>query len=66
MAYLREQLRRIEAAEPPDLWAGIESRMSEERPQVDANIGGVVAFRKPGSDRRRRVAAGPLLRRSSH
>jgi hypothetical protein len=58
MADLRKQLRRIEAAEPPDLWAGIESRVREERPQVDANIGSVVAFRKPGSDQRRRAAAG--------
>ena len=58
MADLREQLRRIEAAEPPDLWAGIESRAREERPQLDSNIGSVVAFRKQGSDRRRRVAAG--------
>jgi hypothetical protein len=58
MADLREQLRRIEAAEPPDLWAGIEARAREERPQVDANIGSLVAFRKPGSDQRRRVAAG--------
>ena len=58
MADLREQLRRIEAAEPPDLWAGIESRAREERPQVDANVGSVVAFRKPGSDQRRRLAAG--------
>jgi hypothetical protein len=58
MADLREQLRRIEAAEPPDLWAGIESRAREERPQLDSNIGSVVAFRKQGSDQRRRVAAG--------
>jgi hypothetical protein len=58
MADLREQLRRIEAAEPPDLWAGIESRAREERPQVDANVGSVVAFRKQGSDQRRRLAAG--------
>lgn len=58
MADLRERLRRIEAAEPPSLWAGIESRAREERPQMDANIGSVVAFRKPGSDQRRRVAAG--------
>ena len=58
MADLREQLRRIEAAEPPDLWAGIEARAREGRPQVDANVGSVVAFRKPGSDQRRRVAAG--------
>jgi hypothetical protein len=58
MADLREQLRKIEAAEPPDLWAGIEARAREERPQVDANIGSVVAFRKQGSDQRRRVAAG--------
>jgi hypothetical protein len=58
MADLREQLRKIEATEPPDLWAGIEARAREERPQVDANIGSVVAFRKQGSDQRRRVAAG--------
>ena len=58
MADLREQLRRIEAAEPPDLWAGIEARAREGRPQVDANVGSVVAFRKQGSDRRRRVSAG--------
>ena len=60
MADLREQLRRIEAAEPPDLWAGIESRAREGRPQVDTNIGTVVAFRKQGSEQRRRVAAGLL------
>jgi hypothetical protein len=58
MVDLREQLRRIEAAEPPDLWPGIEARAREERPQVDTNIGSVVAFRKQGSDQRRRVAAG--------
>ena len=58
MADLREQLRRIEAAEPPDLWAGIESRARGERPQVDANTGSVVAFRKQGSDQRRRLEAG--------
>jgi hypothetical protein len=58
MADLREQLRRIEAAEPPDLWAGIEARAREERPQMDTNIGSGVAFRKQGLDQRRRVAAG--------
>ena len=58
MPDLRGQLRRIEAAEPPDLWAGIEARAREERPQVDANIGSVVVFRKQGSDQRRRVSAG--------
>ncbi len=60
MADLREQLRRIEAAEPPDLWAGIESRAREERPEMDTNLGTVVAFRKQGSEQRRRVAAGLL------
>ena len=60
MADLREQLRRIEAAEPPDLWAGIESREREESPEMDTNVGSVVAFRKPGSEQRRRVAAGLL------
>jgi hypothetical protein len=58
MADLREQLRRIEAAEPPDLWADIESRAREGRPQMDTNVGSVVAFRKQGSEQRRRVAAG--------
>lgn len=57
MADLREQLRRIEAAEPPDLWAGIESRTREERP-VDTNIASVVAFQGRRSEQRRRVAAG--------
>jgi hypothetical protein len=57
MADLREQLRRIEAAEPPDLWAGIESRAREEGPQMDTNIASVVAFRRRGSEQRRRVAA---------
>jgi hypothetical protein len=58
MADLRERLRKIEAAEPPELWAGIEARAREERPQVDPNIGSGVAFRKQGSDQRRRVVAG--------
>jgi len=58
MADLREQLRRIEAADPPNLWAAIESRAREERPQMDANIASVVAFRGRGSEVRRRVAAG--------
>ena len=60
MADLREQLRRIEAAEPPDLWAGIESRAREERPQMDTNIASVVAFQGRRSQQRRRVAAGLL------
>lgn len=60
MADLREQLRRIEAAEPPDLWAGIESRAREERPQMDTNIASVVAFRGRRTEQRRRVAAGLL------
>jgi hypothetical protein len=60
MADLREQLRRIEATEPPDLWAEIESRTGEGRPRMDASIGSVVAFRKQGVDQRRRVAAGLL------
>jgi hypothetical protein len=58
MVDLREQLRRIEVAEPPELWTGIEARAREERPQVDANTASVVAFRRRGSERRRRVAAG--------
>lgn len=60
MADLREQLRRIEAAEPPDLWAGIESRAREERPRMDTNIASVVAFQGRRSEQRRRVAAGLL------
>lgn len=60
MGDLREQLRRIEVTEPPDLWAEIESREREGRPQLDAGIGSVVAFRKQGSEQRRRVAAGLL------
>jgi hypothetical protein len=58
MADLREQLRRIEAAEPPDLWADIESREREGGPRMDTSIGSVVAFRTRGSDQRRRVTAG--------
>jgi hypothetical protein len=58
MADLRAQLRRIETAEPPDLWEGIEARAREERPQMDTNIASVVAFRGRGSELRRRVAAG--------
>ena len=60
MADLREQLRRIEAAEPPELWAGIESRAREGRPQVDTNIASVVAFQGRRSEQRRRVASGLL------
>jgi hypothetical protein len=60
MADLREQLRRIEAAEPPDLWAGIESRAREGGPQMDTNIASVVAFQGRRSEQRRRVAAGLL------
>jgi hypothetical protein len=57
MADLRAQLRRIEAASPPDLWAGIEARVREERPQMDTNVTSIDAFREPGWDRRRRLAA---------
>jgi hypothetical protein len=55
MVDLREQLRRIEAAEPPDLWTGIEARVLEERPTFDPSV---VAFRRRGSEWRRRVATG--------
>jgi hypothetical protein len=58
MADLRERLRRIEAAEPPDLWAGIEARASEEGPAMDTNITSIDAFRSPGWEPRRRIAAG--------
>jgi hypothetical protein len=57
MADLRAQLRRIEVASPPDLWAGIEARAREERPQMDTNVTSIDAFREPGWDRRRRLAA---------
>jgi hypothetical protein len=57
MADLRAQLRRIEAASPPDLWAGIEARVREERPQMDTNMTSIDTFRGPGHDRRRRLAA---------
>jgi hypothetical protein len=58
MPDLRERLRRIEAASPPDLWAGIEARAREERPQMDTNITSIDAFRAPGWEPRRRIAAG--------
>ena len=57
MADLRAQLRRIEAASPPDLWAGIEARVREERPQMDMKVTSIDTFRGPGYDRRRRLAA---------
>jgi hypothetical protein len=58
MADLRERLRRIEAAEPPDLWAGIEARAEEEGPEMDTNITSIDAFRPPGWQQRRRMTAG--------
>jgi hypothetical protein len=58
MTDLRAQLKGIEAASPPDLWSGIEARAMEEGPEMDTNIGSVVAFRGPGAEQRRRIAAG--------
>jgi hypothetical protein len=58
MADLRERLRRIEATEPPDLWAGIEARAEEEGPAMDTNITSIDAFRAPGWGPRRRITAG--------
>jgi hypothetical protein len=58
MPDLREQLRKIEAAEPPHLWAGIEARAREEGPQMDTNVTSIAAFRAPGWEGRRRLAAG--------
>jgi RNA polymerase sigma-70 factor, ECF subfamily len=55
MHELRERLRRIEAAPPPDLWAAIEAREREERPVLEPEV---IAFRRPGADVRRRLAAG--------
>jgi hypothetical protein len=57
MADLRTQLRRIESASPPDLWDGIEARARQERPQMDTDVTSIDAFREPGWDRRRRLAA---------
>jgi hypothetical protein len=58
MPDLREHLKRIEAAEPPDLWAGIEARAKKEGPQMDTNISSIAAFRTRGQEQRRRLAAG--------
>jgi hypothetical protein len=58
MPDLSDQLRRIEEASPPDLWAGIEARAREEAPQMDTNITSIDAFRTPGWEPRRRIAAG--------
>jgi hypothetical protein len=58
MPDLREHLKKIEAAEPPHLWAGIEARAREEGPQMDTNITSIAAFRTPGWEGRRRLAAG--------
>jgi len=58
MADLRERLRRIEAAEAPDLWAGIEARAEEEGPAMDTNVTSIDAFRTPGWQQRRRITAG--------
>jgi hypothetical protein len=58
MRDLSDRLRRIEAASPPDLWAGIEARAREEAPQMDTNITSIDAFRPPGWEPRRRIAAG--------
>lgn len=55
MPDLRERLRRIEAAEPPDLWTAIEARALEERPALDPSV---IPFRPRGSEWRRRVATG--------
>jgi hypothetical protein len=53
MADLRAHLREIETAAPPDLWAGIVARAEREAPEMDGT--NVVAFRKEGSERTRRV-----------
>jgi hypothetical protein len=54
MADLHAQLREIETATPPDLWAGIVARAEKEGPKMDGT--NVVAFRKDGSEWRRRAA----------
>ena len=54
MADLRARLKEIETAAPPDLWAGIVARAEKEGPEMDGT--NVVAFRKDGSEWRRRAA----------
>jgi hypothetical protein len=58
MADLRDHLKGIESASPPDLWAGIEARAREEGPEMDTNIMSIAAFRTRGQEQRRRIAAG--------
>ena len=58
MADLRAHLRKIETASPPDLWAGIEARATEEEPRMDTNSISIAAFRTHGQEQRRRIAAG--------
>jgi hypothetical protein len=58
MADLRAHLRKIEIASPPDLWAGIEARATEEEPRMDTNSISIAAFRTRGQEQRRRIAAG--------
>ena len=55
---LRAQLKGIETASPPDLWAGIEERVMEEVPDVDANVSSFEGFRTRRQEVRRRLAAG--------
>lgn len=58
MADVRDRLRRIETATPPDLWSAIDARAGEERPEMDTNVTSILAFRDDGWERRRRLTAG--------
>lgn len=60
MADLRERLRRIETATPPDLWSAIDARASEEGPEMDTKVTSIHAFRSDGWEGRRRLTAGLL------
>jgi hypothetical protein len=57
MPDIREQLRRIETSDPPDLWKEIEMRATKNRPEIEPSV---IAFQPRGAQVRRRVAAGLL------
>lgn len=57
MPDIREQLRRIETSDPPDLWKEIEMRATKNRPEIEPSV---TVFQPRGAQVRRRVAAGLL------
>lgn len=57
MPDIREQLRRIETSDPPDLWKEIEMRATKNRPEIEPSV---IVFQPRGAQVRRRVAAGLL------